>query len=412
MLLIDKVSIRAEAGHGGAGIVSFRRERYLPRGGPDGGDGGRGGDVLLAVDRSVDGFGHFRRKRQFKAESGRPGEGGQRHGRRGQDIRIPVPRGTRVYREGDDTPVAELLEEGEAFMLARGGRGGRGNRQFATAVDRAPRFSEAGEAGEVGSFRLELRLLADVGLVGLPNVGKSTLLAAVSAARPKIGAYSFTTLEPELGVVEIGYERFVLADLPGLVEGAQSGAGLGLEFLQHVQRTQVLLHVVSGESEDPLRDIAQVEEELRNFDARLLERPQIIVISKKDLPQVRERAADLLSLLRGLGKPVFAVSGRTGEGVAELMEYTFNLVKAQRQSEESTSSRAGFQVFRPEPTQVERVVRKKGDKFVLEGAGVPRLVVQQGTSSGEHAAILRERLRRTSWRRILEEAGIQPGDRV
>ena len=325
---------------------------------------------------------------------------------------IIVPLGTVISGEGEDEPRAELLEQGERYILASGGKGGRGNKHFATSVNQTPRFAEAGLSGEEGRFRLELRMIADVGIIGLPNAGKSTLLAAASHAKPKIGSYAFTTLEAQLGVVQIGFETFLLADIPGLVPGAHEGVGLGDQFLRHISRNRMLLHLVSGESEHPVEDVNLVNSELESYDARVASLPQILVITKLDLPHVREREQEVRSQLGVFGNEVHAISGLTGEGVTELLAPTLRLLKQAQERPDIQPEREGFQVFRPQPRDAEREVIREGEVFVLEGAHVPSLVLSHDVSGSEHASIVRERLRRTRWRNALEHAGIKPGDKV
>lgn len=369
--------------------------------------------MVLVGDRSVDNFEHFRKNRRFRAVSGGNGAKALRHGKRGADLVVVVPLGTQVYREEEDAPIVELMEHGERFILAQGGKGGRGNKHFATSVNQTPRFAEAGLPGEEGSFRLELRMIADIGIIGLPNAGKSTLLAASSSAKPKIGDYAFTTLEPQLGVVQVGYDTFLLADIPGLVPGAHEGVGLGDEFLRHISRTKALLHLVSGESEHPLEDILQVNKELESFDPRLIRLPQILVITKVDLPAVHEHMEEIRRQLQRMGNKVYGISGLTGEGVEELMVAALDLEKRSEGIGKGTEGAGeSFQVFHPLPVDEERVVTKDDGVFVLEGPHVPNLVVQHEVTKTEYAGMVRERLRRTRWRRALEHAGIKAGDKV
>ena len=410
-MLIDNVVIQVAAGHGGAGAVSFRRERFVPRGGPDGGDGGRGGDVVLVVDHGIRTLSDFRRKRLWRADHGKAGSGRGSHGRKGQDLVISIPSGTDVYAQDSTIPLVEMLQHQQRFILARGGKGGRGNKHFATAVHQTPRFAEPGEPGEQGRFRLELRLLADVGIIGLPNVGKSTLLATATKAVPKIGDYPFTTLEPQLGIVDVGYESFVLADIPGLVEGAAQGAGLGVQFLQHIQRTRLLLHMIAGDSNGPLADAMRINSELRQFDHKLAELPQILVVNKIDLPEVAARRAEIEEQLKPLGKSVFFISAATGESVRPLMDQMNRLLKTLSEVSAPEAQEEGFQVFRPK-ARAPKAVRRDGSKYVLEGGSVPRITVPRDVSAREQEQMLRERVRRTGWQRVLEQAGIQPGDTV
>lgn len=366
---------------------------------------------MLVADTAYYSLSHIRNRQHIKAGSGGAGGGSQKHGKRGEDVLLRVPLGTVAYREDGDGPAGEVVAEGDRLLLARGGRGGRGNKHFSTAVHKTPRFAEKGAPGEEVWYRLELRLLADVGLVGLPNAGKSTLLGASTMARPKVGDYAFTTLEPQLGIVDIDYERFVLVDIPGLVEGASEGVGLGDQFLRHVRRTRVLIHLVSGEVEDPGATVAMVNRELTAFDPDLAERPQILAVNKMDLPAVAERRAAIRAALAQFGSPVHCISAATGEGVTQLMKAALAAVRAAA-IPELPASQATYRVFRPLEEARERVVRQGEGVFVLEGPAVPELVVAREVGRGELALIVRERLRRTGWRRVIERAGVKAGDRV
>lgn len=321
---LDEITLSVRAGRGGDGRVSFRHEKFAPRGGPDGGDGGRGGDVVLEADSGLATLIDFRLRPEIRAPSGEPGQGSRKDGRSGEDVVLRVPVGTMVFDEQDEL-IADLSEPGVRFTAARGGRGGRGNANFKTSTRQAPDFATPARAGEQRTLRLELKLLADVGLVGLPNAGKSTLIRRLSAARPRVGAYPFTTLVPSLGVVELDDRRFVVADIPGLIEGASGGAGLGDRFLRHVERTRVLVHLldvgrVELEGADPLEDYATVRGELGAYDPSLLERPEIVVLSKVDLIADRATLAPLEEKFRTDGREVLLVSGATGEGATELKQ--------------------------------------------------------------------------------------------
>ena len=332
-MFVDRVKIFVKGGDGGRGCVSFRREAYVPRGGPDGGVGGKGGDVVLRAISHHNTLLPLRYHTEHRAERGEHGGPGNRTGRSGSDLVVSVPPGTITREEASGFTIGEVLREGDRLVLARGGRGGRGNRSYLSNTNRAPREFEEGEEGQERWLRLELRLIADVGLLGMPNAGKSTLLSRISAARPKIADYPFTTLSPVLGVVEMGDTSFVAADIPGIIEGAHAGAGLGLEFLRHVQRTRVLLLVVdaSGTSgRDPVADLTAVREEVVRFDPTLLERPQMLAATKRDavgspdpLPSLRQAAEEL-------GLRTVAVSAVTGEGLGELKQQMWGLIEAER----------------------------------------------------------------------------------
>ncbi len=321
-MFVDEVTIRVKAGDGGNGCVAFRREKYVPRGGPSGGDGGRGGDVILVSSEHYNTLLHFRFDPEHRAERGRHGEGSNRAGRDGASVELPVPVGTLVY----DAATGELLHDftrpGERFVVARGGRGGRGNARFATSRRQAPRFAEPGQPGEERVLRLELKLLADVGLVGFPNAGKSTLISRISAARPKVADYPFTTLEPHLGVVSVdGYRTFVVADIPGLIEGAHAGHGLGIRFLRHIERTRLLAHLVDvseASGRDPVRDFEIVMRELESFSPLLTAKPMLLVATKLDIAQDPRRLEALRRLAEERGLPFYAISSVTGEGIEAL----------------------------------------------------------------------------------------------
>lgn len=323
MKFVDQVRIRVRAGDGGNGCVSFRRERYVPKGGPDGGDGGKGGDVILQADGQLSTLLDLSYPQQFRAQKGSHGKGKNQTGRDGEDLIIRVPVGTLVRDDETGELLQDLLFDGQQFVVASGGRGGKGNARFTTSTHRAPRHAEKGEKGEERWLRLDLKLLADVGLIGFPNAGKSTLLSKISSARPKIGDYPFTTLAPNLGVVEREEGRvFIVADIPGLIEGASRGAGLGLTFLRHVERTRLLVHLldISGDpAQDPLKDFQILNRELQAYHPSLSEKAQIVALNKIDLPSVRQRAEGVKKAFEKIGHRLYAVSGKTGEGVDELI---------------------------------------------------------------------------------------------
>jgi GTP-binding protein len=319
---IDEVIVTVQSGNGGRGCVSFRRERFIPRGGPDGGNGGRGGDVRLVAREGRRTLYPFRFQRIFKAENGAPGEGNQRSGKAGADLTIEVPAGTLVFDADSGELIRDLVAPGDAVVVATGGRGGKGNTHFKTSTHQTPRFAQPGEAGRTRQLRLELKLLADVGIIGLPNAGKSTLIRRVTAATPKIADYPFTTLTPTLGVVNppFGGEPFVMADIPGLIEGAHAGVGLGTRFLRHVERTRILVHLVDAaaiDPSDPLRDLRIVNTELERYGQRLAAKNQIVALNKIDLTGAEEKARQLA---RALGETVpVLISAATGAGVRQLL---------------------------------------------------------------------------------------------
>jgi len=320
-MFIDEVRIRVKAGDGGNGCLAFRREKFVPRGGPSGGDGGRGGDVVFVASEHHNTLLHFRFNPEHEAERGRHGEGSQRTGREGASKDVPVPVGTIVYDADTGEVLHDFTQAGERFVIAKGGKGGRGNQHFATSTHQAPTEHEPGRPGDEKKLRLELKLLADVGLVGFPNAGKSTLISRISAARPKIADYPFTTLEPNLGVVSAGDETFVVADIPGLIEGAHLGHGLGVQFLRHIERTRLLVHLVDvseATARDPVDDFRVVMEELEGFSPDLVRKPMLVVASKVDVAQDRARIEALQALALEKHLPFYEISSVTGQGIEDL----------------------------------------------------------------------------------------------
>jgi GTPase len=326
MKFVDEVVIRVEAGKGGDGCMGFRREKFIPRGGPDGGDGGDGGSIFLVVDEGLNTLVDFRYERSFRAQSGQPGMGKQCNGRKGDDLFVRVPLGTLVFDANTEELIGDLVKDGDTLIVARGGRHGLGNTHFKSSTNRAPRKITKGEPGEMRELRLELRLLADVGVVGLPNAGKSSLIRAVSAARPKVADYPFSTLYPSLGVVRTGVgSSFVIADVPGLIEGAADGAGLGIQFLRHLKRTRLMLHIVdvavANEGRDPVEDFRTVDRELENYSAELYGRERWLVLNKIDMLPEAERADAVQAIIAGIDwqGPAHAISALSGEGCEALM---------------------------------------------------------------------------------------------
>jgi GTP-binding protein len=412
---IDEATISVAAGNGGDGIVAWRREKYVPKGGPAGGDGGRGGDVVLLADPELGTLVDFRFKKQFAAESGKPGSTSNKSGASGKDLVIHVPVGTLVTRTEIDAEgnrgrprlIADMSVPRERVRVAKGGRGGLGNQHFATAARQAPRFAYNGEPGERCEITLELKLLADAGLVGLPNAGKSTLLSVVSAARPKIADYPFTTLEPQLGVVRVAdFESFVMVDVPGLIEGAHAGSGLGDRFLRHVERTRVLVHLMDGAKpvDEVLAEKATIENELRAWNPTLLERPVIPVITKLDIPEARETFAVLRERIDGLR----GISAATGEGVQELIYAIWETIKA-------TPPPA---IAQPEPAEIELVpeepfeIRVEDGVYVVSGERVERLAQMTNFDSDEALARFEQILAKMGVEKKLRDLGIREGDTV
>jgi GTP-binding protein len=413
--MIDRVEIKVRGGNGGAGIVSFRREKFVPRGGPDGGDGADGGSVVLVADESVRTLKEIGRRRIFQAPHGRSGEGGKRHGRRGESLVLKVPPGTEVRRIEDDGThdlIGELLEPGAALVVVKGGAGGWGNARFASSVRRAPRIAQKGQRGEEVHVVLDLKLLADVGIAGLPNAGKSTLLRALSAARPKVADYPFTTLEPSLGVVEHGWESFVMADIPGLIEGAHEGAGLGLDFLRHIERTKVVLYLVDGTSYDPLADLRTVEAEVREYGRGVAERPRLVAVNKIDVREVRTRQDALRALFGAEGIDVLFFSAAAREGLAVLVDRVAGMVATERERTAcSEASRASPTVSVPVP-KGDIDVRRENGVFRVDGERAIAFAEMMPVDTDEGLAELWRRFRRWGVYGALRRAGARAGDRV
>lgn len=366
----------------------------------------------MVADAAVTTLSAFRRRRRYRAERGRHGEGGKRYGRSGEDLVIAVPVGTvvrRVSSDGSAEIIADVTVSGERAVVARGGKGGRGNARFATSTRQAPRIAERGQRGETARLVLDLKLLSDVGIVGLPNAGKSTLLRAVSAARPKVADYAFTTLEPMLGVVEVGYESFVMADLPGIIEGAHEGTGLGHQFLRHVERTRVLVHLLDGSRPDPASDVDVLNEELAAYSEELKRKHQQVVVNKVDLPEVQARLVELEGKLRAAGHDPLFISGATGEGVPELLRRLLELLS---RIDVPTPVEAQLPVLRPTGGQRRFTVSRDGRLFVVDGEGPVSLVEMMGLESEEARVEVRRRLSRMGVVSALRRAGVRPGDRV
>jgi GTPase len=420
-VLIDRARIWVKAGDGGNGSASFRREKYVPRGGPDGGDGGHGGTVYLRARSNLNSLLPFQFTTRFKAEPGGPGRSQQRHGKNGKDLFVDVPIGTVVWDDESGEILADLTEDDERTAVARGGRGGLGNVHFKTSTRQAPRLAELGEPGEERSLRLELRMIADVGLVGLPNAGKSTLLAASSAARPKIADYPFTTLEPILGVVQVGGvdgQIFVMADIPGLIGGAAQGVGLGLEFLRHVRRTKVLVHVLDAsgglEGRDPLQDFETVNAELNSYEEDLLAKPMIVALNKTDIPEARQRVESLTTELESRDYTVYPISAVTGEGVPELLQAVAALLREVQQQEIETEKPQDRRRYTLENVD-ERAWsadRLSRHHFVVTGIGIERFTRMTDFSREEAVERFQRLLESSGISDELGRLGIESGDVV
>lgn len=412
----DEARIFVKAGDGGNGVVSFRREKYVPMGGPDGGDGGQGGDVVLQVEPGLRTLVDFRYKTHYRAENGQHGRGANRHGKRGNDLVVKVPPGTAVKDEASGEYIADLVEPGETFVVAYGGRGGRGNARFKASTRQVPRFAEKGEPGEERWLVLELRLLADVGLVGYPNAGKSTLLSRISAARPKVASYPFTTLEPNLGVVSVAEgESFVAADIPGLIEGAHQGVGLGHDFLRHIERTRVLIHVVDAsgmEGRDPVDDFHTINEELRLYEPELLKRPQIVAANKIDLEEARANLPRLQAAAEEAGYQLFPISAASGEGVDQLVYAAWELVKSAPKPEPIRVNPEIVLTSRQPAPLSEYTIDREGDVFIVEGEGLRRLFARLHLESYEAVRFLQKVFKDIGLNDALRRAGVQDGDVV
>ena len=419
IMFIDQADIKVQSGKGGDGAVHFRREKYVPRGGPDGGDGGKGGDVVFEVHPHLNTLYPFRNQSRFTAPDGSHGGGKKMTGRSAEDLVVPVPPGTIVYDQSSGEVLGDLVEPGQRLVVAKGGRGGRGNSRFATSVNQAPKVAERGEPGEDRDLRLELKLIADIGIVGVPNAGKSTLLAAVTNAKPKIAPYPFTTIEPNLGVAELDFETtLVLADIPGLIEGAHMGAGLGYDFLRHIQRTRVLIHVLDGMSEDPLADFDQINSELALFDPDLGTKPQIVAFNKMDLPDAQARWELIEPSLKerikihqkdlDIKKDLFAISAVTG------LELRHLLYRAAQLLDEAPAppKAAELPVYRVEEDPREFSVARVPQGWRVSGSAIERAAEMTYWEHFQSVRRFQRILETLGIDQALRDAGIQEGDTV
>ncbi len=412
-MFTDYTKIIIKSGNGGNGAISFRREKYVAAGGPDGGDGGKGGDIYFKVDKDKNTLIDFRYNKKYKAGNGENGSGNHCNGKYGADLYIKVPIGTVVKDAETGKVIADLSKEGQIEKILPGGRGGKGNSHFATSTRQAPRFAQDGDEGEEKEVILELKLLADVGLLGFPNVGKSTFLSKTTAARPKIANYHFTTLEPNLGVVKTKDGGFVIADIPGIIEGASEGVGLGIQFLRHIERTRLLLHFidVSGtEGRDPIQDFKTINEELKKYSKKLSKRTQIIVATKMDVIQDEKPLKELEELAKKENLEIYKISAVTGEGVQELIDHVAERLKTLPKEE----------LFEPEEKMVytlekkedEWTIRKEGEDFIIEGKAVERLMGRVNIEDNESIYYLHKSLKEMGIDDKLKEMGVCEGDSV
>ena len=412
-MFIDRACVFVKAGDGGDGMSSFRREKYVPNGGPSGGDGGKGADVIFKADKNINTLVDFRYKRQFKAPAGGNGESSNKHGRGSEPLIIPVPLGTVIKEEATGKVFCDFINDGDTFVIAKGGRGGRGNARFQTSANRAPTFAEKGEPGEEFWLQLELKVLADVGLLGYPSVGKSSILRKVSKAQPEVAAYHFTTLTPVLGVVTISGDRsFVLADIPGLIEGASEGVGLGHNFLRHVERTNILIHVldVSGmEGRDPKVDFDAINEELRKYSEKLANKKQIVALNKIDMVFDDTTIPDNKKYFEDKGYEVFLINALSGEGLPELMERAYYYVENYEPEPEATDDTVVYEAKQ----DVEFVITRGDDAaFYITGKRIERLVAMTNLSDDQSLRRFQRIWRFMELDAKLKEKGCKDGDEV
>jgi GTP-binding protein len=408
-MFIDEAVIYVKSGNGGNGVVHFRREKYIPRGGPDGGDGGRGGDVYIKVLPSLNTLQGFQHQHKFIAQDGKRGAKQNQTGHSAEDLIINVPAGTIIYDADSGELLADLLEADQEINLCKGGRGGRGNARFANSRDQAPRIAEKGAPGEERNLRLELRLIADVGIIGVPNAGKSTLLAVVTNAKPKIADYPFTTIEPNLGVASLDDERtLVLADIPGLIEGAHAGTGLGFEFLRHIQRTRVLIHLLDGLADNPLLDYAQINTELALFDQDLAKKPQVVAMNKMDLPDVQSRWEKVRRNLKKKGISAIEISAATGSNVRTLLDKTYEVL----QSTPVLTKEAAMPVYHPQTDPRQYEIQRTSNGWRITGASIERAAVMTYWENDDSIRRFQRILKALGIDNALREAGVKEGDMV
>lgn len=410
-MFFDQAKIYVKGGDGGNGVVSFRREIYIPRGGPNGGNGGRGGHVYFVVEPRLNTLHSFQHNVHHRAERGTHGSGSDKFGAMGEDLRIPVPPGTLVRDAETGDLIAELLQPGQEVIVAHGGRGGRGNAAFKTDRNRAPRIAENGEKGEERWIRLELKLVADVGIIGVPNAGKSTLLSVVSAAKPKIAAYPFTTVTPNLGVAEVDHRQIVLIDIPGLLEGAHEGVGLGLDFLRHIERTRLLIHVLGGDSPDPLGDFEAINQEMELFNPALLRKPQLVVLNKMDLPEAQEHWPQVEQAIKAQGFPVLSISAAAQQNIRPLLYQLLQMLDAQP-VEAAPIAEELPEIVPLVDEKAFEIIPVADDKWVVEGIAVERAAQMTNWNYYESAMRFQRILKAMGIAEALREAGVEDGHTV
>jgi GTPase len=415
--MLDRVELKLKAGDGGKGAITFRHEKYVPFGGPSGGDGGRGGDIIILSDASQSTLRPYQRRRIFHAEDGQPGMSKNKHGANAPSIILSVPPGTLVYEKtesGGEFLLADLEKDGQQIIAARGGNGGYGNTHYATSTNQTPRIAQPGIQGQEKTIVLELRLIADVGIIGYPNVGKSSLLAALSAAKPKIDNYPFTTLEPELGVVRLDEQRnFVLAEIPGIIEGAHTGKGLGHSFLRHAMRTKVLVHLLDGLAASPLEDMIKVNNELAMFDQTLAKRPQVVAINKVDLPTVEANVEKLQNIFSEAGVNPFFVSAAGKIGLTELVQEIWQQLKAAGVRDRlNVQAETPAKVFRPRPAERGVKVQKKGNRYILADPALEKLMDKLDLDDPSDLEKFNQAIEQLGVNKTLKSAGAKSGDTV
>ncbi len=413
-MYFDEVTIDVFGGKGGDGVIQFRREKFVPRGGPDGGDGGHGGNVILQVDPHENTLSNFRHQRIFKGQNGFKGKGKNMTGASGDDLVIKVPPGTMVFLEEDDSLLGDLVEDGQQLIICKGGRGGRGNTRFKSSMNKAPRIAEKGAPPEEKTVRLELKLIADVGIIGVPNAGKSTLLSVVSNAKPKIAPYPFTTLQPNLGVVDLdGENQLIMADIPGLIEGAHRGEGLGHDFLKHIQRTRVLIHLLDGVSDEPFLDLAQINSELALFDPALGDKPQVVVLNKMDLPEAEAKWENLKKQLNEKGyQDVYAISAVTKKGIKPVLYRAVQLLEETPEYEYRVDINDDMPVYRYDNDPQEYFILKTEDGWRISGVALERAAAMTYWEHFQSIRRFQKILEAMGVDKALREAGVEPGDTV